>query len=182
LTFSISGTGTSTDINSAVTTGSSTTRSLAFGVLAPGVEKTLGQRLNVTTNASYGFTVTVQQDHNLLSSNGADIDAFLNGAAASTTPLAWTAPAGTLGQEMTYGHFGFTARDSTLSDGDPFATALYKGFKNSVPVEIMYHNGPADGIATNIGSSTVAYSVQITALQEAGDYSSTLTYICTPTY
>jgi hypothetical protein len=46
----------------------------------------------------------------------------------------------------------------------------------------MYHNGPSDGLTADIGTTTVAYTVGITALQEAGDYSNTLTYICTPTY
>jgi hypothetical protein len=187
LTFTITGIGSTTSqtVNGIPCNASSTYNTLAYGILTPGVEKTMCQRLNVTTNAAYGYTVTVVQDHNLLASNGADIDSFKNGAAASTTPLAWAAPSGILGQEMTYGHFGFTAADQTLSNGDPFgtpATPLYKGFWHNTPVEIMYNNGPADGLSEWIGSSTVAYSIQISALQEAGDYSNTLTYVCTPTY
>jgi hypothetical protein len=183
LTFSIAGKATSSSINGVTTTGSSTMSSLAFGVLAPGVPKTLGQSLRVTTNAAYGFTVTVQQDHNLLSSNGADIDSFDNGVEASSTALAWTVPTGVLGQEMTYGHFGFTSADGSLTGGaDSYGSALYKGFNNSDPIEVMYHNGPSDGLTADIGTTTVAYTVGITALQEAGDYSNTLTYICTPTY
>jgi len=68
-------------------------RGLTFGVLAPGAAKTLGQKLKVSTNATYGFTVTVFQDHNLISSGGADIDSFKDGVEATTTPLAWAAPA-----------------------------------------------------------------------------------------
>lgn len=182
LTFSVLGMATSSVVNGATLTGSSTSRTMAFGVLAPGVEKTLGQKLKVSTNAAYGFIVTVQQDHNLLSSNGADIDSFNNGVEASTTPLAWTIPTNILGQEMTYGHFGFTGQDASLSNGDPFGATLYKGFNGSDPVEVMYHTGPADGLTPDIGTTTVAYSVEIGNLQEAGDYSNTLTYICTPTY
>jgi hypothetical protein len=189
LTFTVSGmastSATGQYVNATALTGSSTYNTLAFGVLAPGVKKTLGQRLNVTTNANYGYTVTVVQDHNLISSNGADINSFKDGAAASTTPLAWAAPTGVLGNASTYGHFGLTSGDTTLSTGNTFnpgGTPLYKGFWQTTPVEVMYHTGPADGLARNIGSSTVAYSVEISALQEAGDYSNTLTYVCTPTY
>lgn len=185
LTFSVLGMATSSEIvNGVALTGSSTMRSMAFGVLTPGVAKTLGQKLKVSTNAAYGFIVTVQQDHNLLSSNGADIDSFSNGVEASTTPLAWGAnpPTNILGQEMTYGHFGFTGQDASLSNGDPFGASLYKGFNNSDPVEVMYHTGPADGLTPDIGTTTIAYSIEIGNLQEAGDYSNTLTYICTPTY
>jgi hypothetical protein len=185
LTFSILGMATSSEVvNGATLTGSSTMNAMAFGVLTPGVEKTLGQKLKVTTNATYGFTVTVQQDHNLLSSGGADIDSFNNGVEASTTPLAWGAnpPTNILGQENTYGHFGFTSQDASLSNGDPFGATLYKGFNNTDPVEVMYHTGPADGLTPDIGTTTVAYSIQIGAMQEAGDYSNTLTYLGTPTY
>jgi hypothetical protein len=189
LTFTITGIASTSVsgqiVNGQTLTGSSTYNTLAFGVLAPGVKKTLGQRLNVTTNANYGYSVTVVQDHDLLSSNGADINAFKDGAAASTTPLAWASPTGILGSARTYGHFGLTSGDASLSDGSPFkpaATPLYKGFWHTTPVEVMYHTGPADGLASGIGSSTVAYTVEISALQEAGDYSNTLTYVCTPTY
>jgi len=126
--------------------------------------------------------VTVQQDGNLQTSGGSDIDSFDDGEAASTTPLVWSSPAGTLGLEDTYGHFGITALDSSLSDGDPFGTALYKGFYGTDLIEVMYHNGPSDGITELIGSSTVAYTLEISALQEAGDYENVLTYICTPKY
>lgn len=186
LTFTISGIATTTtsgvSVNGQTLTGSSTSNTLAFGILNPGEKKTLGQRLNVTTNANYGYTVTVVQDHNLLSSNGATIDSFKDGSAASTSPLAWVSPTGILGRANTYGHFGLTSGDATLSDGNPFTGGLYKGFWHTTPVEVMYHTGVSDGLTTGIGSSTVAYTVEISALQEAGDYSNTLTYVCTPTY
>lgn len=181
LTFNIDGLATSSHVNGVVTTGSSTHNTLAFGTLTVGASSSLGQLLKVTTNAAYGFTVTVEQDQDLLSSNGADIDAFIDGTAASTTAVAWVSPTGTLGSEQTYGHFGFTAADTSLSIAS-FGSENHKGFYGTDPQEVMYHNGPADGSTDYIGSSTVAYTVEINALQEAGDYTNSLTYICTPTY
>jgi hypothetical protein len=191
LTFTISGVTSTTVpyVNGAALTGSSTYNTIAFGILTPGVEKTFGQRLNVTTNANYGYSVTVAQNQNLTASNGATIAPFENGAAASTTPLIWAAPSGTLGSFKTYGHFGITSADTSLSGGgvdagtkNPFSGTKYKGFWGTTPIEVMYHNGPSDGLAAGIGSSTVAYSIQISPLQQAGDYTNTLTYVCTPTY
>lgn len=190
LTFTISGIGTTTPeyVNGVLCNASSTYNTLPYGILTPGVEKTICQRMNVTTNADYGYSVTVVQDHNLLASNGADIDSFDNGLPASTTPLAWASPSAVLGNAHTYGHFGLTSGDTTLSDGNPFIGSLYKGFwlnrntSTEIPIEVMWHNGVSDGLTKGIGSSTVAYSVEISALQEAGDYSNTLTYVCTPTY
>lgn len=182
LTFDIDGTATSTSINGETTTGSSTYDTLAYGVLDVGTPSILGQNLKVTTNAAYGYTVTVEQDQNLTANNGADIDSFVDGEAASSTAQAWQSPAGTLGDENTYGHFGLTSADSSLSGGDDYGNSLYKGFYGTDPIEVMYHDGPADGLTADIGSTTVAYAIEIAALQEAGDYTNTLTYICTPTY
>ncbi len=182
LTFFVGGLATGAEVNGQLTTGSSTFQSLAFGTLPVGSSRTMGQQLRVTTNAYYGYTVTVFQDHNLLANNGADIDSFVDGTAASISAQNWVAPTGTLGDENTYGHFGVASNDASLSSGDVFGADQWMGFDNTDPIQVMYHNGPADGSTDDIGSSTVAYRIQINALQEAGDYSNTLTYICTPTY
>lgn len=180
LTFAIISLATSTEVNGISTTGSSTATALDFQTLQAGVN-TLGQELAVGTNAAGGFTVTVQQDHNLQTANGADIDAFANGTALSSSTL-WAAPSGTLSNENTFGHLGLTSEDSTLSDGDAYGGLLYKGLNGTAPVEVMYHNGPADSLTEDVGKTQVAYSIEINALQEAGDYTNTLTYVCTPTY
>jgi len=181
LTFTVQGLATSTSVNGSTTTGSSTDTALAYGALTVGTPSVLGQRLSVTTNAGSGYSVTVEQDGNLVSGSGADIDSFKDGT-ASTTAVAWTAPTATLGSEATYGHFGFTSEDASLSDGDHFGATLYQGFNGTTPVEVMYHTGPADGSTADIGQTDVGYEVEISALQEAGDYTNTLTYIATPIY
>ena len=140
-----------------------------------------GQSLAVTTNATNGFIVTVIQDQNLTSATGADIDKFKDGAATSV-PTAWTAPLGTLGSEATYGHFGVTSEDATLTAGDEFGSQLYAG-NLATAREVFMHNGPSDGTTANQGYTEVAYEVEITSLQEAGtDYTSTLTYVATPSF
>ncbi len=181
LTFFVGGLAASSEVNGQLTTGSSTSQTLAFETLEPGTAKTLGQQLRVTTNAFYGYTVTVFQDHNLLANNGADIDSFVDGTPAGSA-TAWASPTGTLGNENTYGHFGLASDDATLTGGDLFGADAWMGFDGTNQIQVMYHNGPADGATDDIGSTTVAYRIEINALQEAGDYSNTLTYICTPTY
>jgi hypothetical protein len=182
LTFSVYGLATSSEVNGVLTTGSSTSELMAFGVLNAAASSTLGQGLRVTTNAPYGFVVTVFQDHNLLSGNGADIDSFLNGNPASTTAYAWAQPTVNINDEGSWGHFGLTTDDDSMSGGDEFGTAFYKGLEGTDPLTVMYATGPADGLTDSIGSTTVAYTIGISELQEMGDYSNTLTYICTPTF
>ncbi|MBP9757437.1 MAG: hypothetical protein KBD06_02445 [Candidatus Pacebacteria bacterium] len=180
-TFSITGLATSTVVNGETLTGTASSTFLAFGTLSALVPKVLGQRLNVVTNAAFGYSVTVVEDQNLLSSTGADIDVFANGTPPGT-PGVWTSPTNVLGSENTYGHIGLTSDDAVLSGGDEFGTQLFAGdFVN--PRQVMYHNAPADGVTAGVGSTTVAYKVEIASLQEAGaDYTNTLTYVATPIF
>ena len=140
----------------------------------------MGQNLAVTTNARNGFVVTVEQDQNLLSSTGADIDGFIDGA-YTNTPAAWVAPTNNISNENTWGHWGLTSEDSNLNS-DEFGSALFVA-ASSTPRQVFSHTGPSDGTTADIGTTDVGYAIQITPLQEAGDdYSTVLTYIATPTF
>lgn len=183
LTFEIAGLASSTEVNGATTnidtSGSAVT--IPFGTLTADTQHIAGQELTVSTNADDGFDVKVFQNQDLTSGVDADIDCFKDGSCV-TTAEAWASPTGTLDSENTYGHFGLTSEDADLSGGDDFGNNFWKGFDGTTQVEVMYHTGPADGTAADKGLTQVAYAVEISDLQEAGDYTNTLTYICTPTY
>lgn len=179
-TFTVTGLATSTAVNGTSTTGSTTATAIPFGVLTAGEPKTLAQRLNVTTNARNGFVVTVEQDQNLLSSTGADIDGFANGT-YTNTPTVWSSPTNNISNENTWGHWGLTSEDSDLN-GDEFGSVLFVA-ASTTPRQIFSHNGPSDGTTADIGETDIGYQIQISPLQEAGDdYSTILTYIATPTF
>jgi hypothetical protein len=179
--FVVAGTATSSSVNGTSTTGASTATTIPFGILTPGGIKTLAQELTVATNARNGFVVTVEQDSNLQSSTGADIDGFSNGTYVNT-PTAWSAPTNSLLLENTWGHWGLTSDDSNHAAGE-FAGGDKWVAASTTPRAIFSHTGPADGVTQDYGSATVGYQVQITPLQEAGDdYNTTLMYIATPTF
>ena len=180
LTFAISPLDSGSTVNGTDTTVSSATTTLAFGTLTVGTSSVMGQELRVTTNANNGFVVTVHQDQNLTSNAGSVINSFKDAVVGA--PQAWAAPTGVLDDFATYGHLGLTTDDSSLSTGDPFGGNLWRGFATTTPVEVMYHNGPSDGLSPNKGDVRVAYQIQISALQAAGDYTNSLTYVATPTY
>jgi hypothetical protein len=194
LDFSISGLGsvdTGVSVNGIDCTATTTATTTPFGTLAVMATSTVCQQLSVTTNANEGFIVTVEQDHELLSDSGANINSINNGqtGAGSTTPMVWPGPLNQLDHYNTYGHMGLTSNDDDADDdvimtNDYYvgSTAYYVGLNGTNPTPVMAHNGPADGTTQNFGQAEVAFSAQIASLQEAGDYSSTLTYICTPTY
>ncbi len=172
--------GTTTDIGSSSTT-------IPFGTLSAYDKVTIAQNLTVESNAINGFVVTVQSDGNLESSNGAVIDNFED-ASDTNVPTAWSSPSVGLaiGDNTTWGHWGITSTDNTagdlMRDGDEFAANEFIGV-STTPREIFAHESAADAITDNIGSTTVAYQVEISPLQEAAeDYQTTLTYIATPTF
>jgi hypothetical protein len=187
--FTINGVPSGTTVNDDVTTtsGISTATTVPFGTIAPGVPKLMAQRLTVDTNAANGFSVTVQADETLTAGNGATIDEFVNGSKVASTTL-WSAPAGTLGATTTYGHWGLTTDDNAVSGASTtqwgVGYAAYRGDFTLSPVEIFYNNTPtASTSGMGIGSTTVAYKVQIMALQEAAtDYTAQLMYIATPVF
>jgi hypothetical protein len=183
LTFGVAAVNAGTTINGQVTTATSTATSTPFGTLAPDTDVIVGQRLSVSTNASDGFVVTVQQDDEMTSAAGSNINSFNNAANDSGTivPEAWSNPAGTLGSDNTYGHMGLTSDDGVIG-GIDFTGAKFAGLSGTNALAVMSHNGPANSATTGIGTTDIAYRARISALQEAGDYTSTLTYICTPTY
>lgn len=178
-TFSVSGTNAGTSVNGITTTGSSSTTTIAFGKLVGGAAATSSaQQLTVNTNASQGYVVTVQSDGDLESTTGGVIDPFTT----ADTPASWTAPTGDVDDATTWGHWGVTTDDATTTRSAEFGSGEFVGV-STTPRVVMEHDGPANGAGTGVGTTYVAYQVAITNLQEAGDdYSTTLTYIATPTF
>lgn len=185
--FTVDGVNNGVDVNGVVTTGTSTSSNIPFGLLVANTPKTMAQDLTVSTNAANGFVVTVQADQQLRSSNGADIDGFIDGAYIST-PTQWKAPTQTLGQENTYGHWGITSNDNTVTGllADVFDVNGNGGKYTSAsttPVEIFRHTGPSNGTLDGIGITRVGYTIETSTLQEVeNDYTATLTYVATPVF
>ncbi len=183
LTFTISGVASSTSLAGGLQTSTSTSATaIGFGNLDVGDDEIGAQLLSVATNASNGFQVTVFQNQNLTSSGLDDIDLFKDGA-ATAVPTAWTSPLNTLGSEATYGHYGITSDDTGLTAGNEFVGGtLYAGNLASAR-QVMYNTVASNGVGVGLGTTTVAYRIEIASLQEAGtDYNNVLTYVCTPIF
>jgi hypothetical protein len=181
--FTITGDATGTVINNVTTTGSCASTSLSFGMLSPLVPEILGQQLQVTTNASNGFAVTVHEDQPLTSSNGDTIGQFYNGNATST-PSPWLPPSGLIGQTNTYGQFGVTSDDASGTLNFGTSTPLFAGsFNPTSTLTVFSWAGPSDGMTQNAGKASVAYEIEVTPLQAAGNnYTNNLIYVATPVF
>jgi len=188
-TFSINGVAPGVVVNNDVTptSGTSTATTVPFGVIAPNVPKLMAQELRVDTNAYNGFSVTVQSDQTLTAGNNATIDEFIDNSARASSTV-WQGPASTMGNTDTYGHWGLTSDDNVVASTTPnlwgSGQALYVGNFTNNPVEVFYHNAAVEQTAgMGVGSTTVAYKVEVSELQEAAkDYTATLTYIATPVF
>ncbi len=184
--FVISGTTTGVTVNGVTTTGDTTATEIDFETLSPNTEYMLAQQLNVTTNAGNGFVVTVESDTggNLVSATGAEISQFVDGD-AQASPQAWDEPANDVLDDTTWGHWGLTSADGTLSGSSvtyTFGSDEFIAVTGS-PQPVFYHGGPSDGVTEDIGQTLVGYKIEVTPLQQAADdYQTTLTYIATPTF
>ena len=192
--FSVAGLAGGTAINGIETTYASTPTSLDFQTLTAGVDKLLGHELQVATNASNGFIVTIQETQELTSSLGEKIHRFqdtLSGEEGQTTPIGWLSPASTLDQYQTYGHYGITTTDGRLDEvtvaGDAAFTETadggYIGNFHQEPRVIFGHTGPTNAGTEDTGLALVGVRIEISSLQPAGDdYTNTLVYVATPTF
>ncbi|MBP9760172.1 MAG: hypothetical protein KBD24_02265 [Candidatus Pacebacteria bacterium] len=185
LEFTIDGVNAGGTVNqdAVALTGTSTATSVPFGtVQVAGGGYVVAQDLAVTTNAVNGFIVTVEASDDLRATNNATINSFTNGT-GTATPIAWVGPSAITGSPDTYGHWGVTTEDNSLSDNDSFGNALYVGNFINNPREVMYSTSSADGATQHIGATRVGYKLQISVMQEAArDYRTTLTYVVTPTF
>lgn len=183
LNFVIAGLNADDTVNGVTCTATSTATTVPFGTLVPTASSTVCQELKVTTNSSAGFVVTVEQDDEMTSDGGDNINSFKDAVDGAGLAVAetWASPTTVLDNDWTYGHMGLTSDDVDVVGMD-YTGAKYAGLVGSGVMNVMTHDGPADGSTQSKGRAAVAYTAEINALQQAGDYENTLTYIATPTY
>jgi hypothetical protein len=182
--FIVDGMDTGSAIDSQTVASASTASRANFGVLTPGTPVMMGTSLSMTSNAE-GFVVTVEQNHNLLASSGADIDSFKDGA-FTYSPTTWASPLGTLGNENTYGHLGITTEDDYAINKTASVTSTtnghWIGLDGGMPRPVWFRQTAADGVTQDIGHIDVGYRVQIAAMQEVGRYENRMMYVATPIF
>ena len=174
MVFNVDGLAVGENVNGELTNVVTDGSNVNFGILLGAGDRIGGQELTVSTNASGGYSVTMQYDHALKSG----VYTISDWIGTNNSPTSWAAPTGTPN-----GYFGYTTNDANLqtSPVNRFISNKWAGSWDS-PLEIMYHNGPTQGTTQNIGLARVGFRVQVTDFQESGTYSSVVTYVCTPTF
>lgn len=186
LTFSING----VHSDECPTTGGikkdSTPRSIPFSTVNVEAFYDICQNLMVSTNASYGYDVTIGETDQLTSGSNQIPDGNCDGGCDENTAGSWaTATNNGFGYCMKdqpgYGDAASTA-DSNWATHYCGATSQY--FKinpdtgeNELRVEIMKSNQ-----AVSDDRSYIGFRLSVDAAQPAGTYTTTIVYVATPRY
>lgn len=155
-----------------------TNATINLGVFSPSSTTTATSEMAASTNADNGYVITV--DGATLTSGSNTIPAIGGTAAASSIGSSQfglnlvtnTTPA--VGADMTP---AFDGGDYQGSVSAPFDTADDFAFDDTTTQEVASSTGPSAA-----QKYTVSYIVNVAGNQSPGNYTTTLTYICTPTY
>ena len=169
LELTISGVSSGQSLEGVVTDINTTAGEVAFGELAFGGQYEGAQQLKVTTNTEKGYQLYVYERNDMVSGSG---DAIQPISPTNETPGAWTIGTNPSG-------FGYHTGDTTLSGGNPsrfLDSGMYARFETDMK-EVGYNPLPASDDTINM-----VYKLEVTALQEAGDYESNIVYVIVPSY
>ncbi len=154
-----------------------TAGTIDFGVFSPTATTTATSEFAASTNGLSGYVVTVE---------GATLTNGSNSIAAMTTPATPTIGKSEFGMNvvanttLAFGADVSPAADAGDYTGDataPFATDGTFTFDDTSVQTVASSTGPSAG-----QKYTASYMVNVAGNQLAGTYTTTLTYICTPTY
>lgn len=168
LSVSIAGVSLGTVLAGETTTISTTSTAMSFSTLPVGSAVVAAQSITVTTNATGGYTTTLQQDGDLRNPTNS-IPAL---AASNASPAVWPISVST-------GEFGYHTTDSVLctGTGGRFSSNNSYAAATSTPTEVACNT-----TEVNSEQTYLIYKLQIGSLQQAGTYSNNITYITTAIY
>jgi hypothetical protein len=148
-----------------------TPSSINFGSLPVNASYEAVQRLSINTNATQGYQLLVYATQQLTNSYGDVIEAI---SSTNDTPTGWD----TACTSFVAGCFGYHTTDATLLSGNRSRFGPIDSYAalSTEPTEIMYSSIPADDV------QDIVYRVEVTEMQPAGDYQTSIVYIAIPTF
>ncbi|MAF79588.1 hypothetical protein CL629_00715 [bacterium] len=171
LTLTVSGLPIGTSTEGITTDATSTATTVPFGTLSVGSETEAAQRISVSTSANEGYQLYAFQRQGLIRSGGSAITPVTG---TNASPSAW----GTGCDASAKGCYGYHAGDDALSDSSARFSAndTYAQFDGTAR-EAAFSSIPVSSETTDI-----IYKIEVTNLQESGDYESSVVYIVVPTF
>lgn len=160
-----SGTSTATTGGQNTTTVTTTSTTLPFGHFNIAATNVAAQQISTTTNAAYGYTVTLQENQ------------VLTDISASTIP---NVTAGTWTTNTTTG-FGVNTTGGDTNTTLFTANSIYEPIPVNPATPVILATKSSATSASG-DSEYVNFQLGVTAAQPAGAYTNNLDYVVTPTY
>ena len=148
---------------------------IAFGSLTLGSFSTATQTLEVTTVGAGGYNVTVSEDHPMQLDSNSSItipDTLCDTTCSETTAAAWSSTS-------KYG-FGYTITGDDVVTGFSSGTN-FKQFANLATAETPQNIMHSVSVGTK-RHGVLTFKINVSALQQAGNYSTAINYIAIPGY
>lgn len=165
LTISFVGVTSGTSVAGTTTTVTSTANTVPYGSLVISTPAIAAHRVTVSTNASSGYTTTLQSNGELRNVSN-QIDPV---TATNASPASW--PAG-----ITTGRFGYHTTDSVLCTGSTnrFSANDTYAKLTTTPEEVA-----CSSTAVSNEQTSIVFKVEVGSLQPTGNFANVLTYITT---
>lgn len=169
LTFSTTGFSSGGSTEGVTANIDTTPTSVPLGDLSLSSEAVGVHRFEIDTNAGSGYQLFAYQRQTLLSNNGADIDPV---SGTNATPVSWPI-------DPSPSAFGYHTGDDTLSGGNSSRFApdnTYARFETT-PTEVSFSPIPTQNEIVDL-----VFRVEVSNMQEAGEYETEIVYILVPTF
>ena len=168
LTVTFAGVNSGTSVDGETTTTTTTANAIAFGSLVINSPKVAAHQITVSTNATAGYSTTIQQNADLTS--GSNTISPVSGTNAS--PASWPG-------SITTGKFGYHSTDQLLCTG---TTTRFATNNTWAAVETTAYEVACNTAAVSNEATKVSFKLEIGSNQQAGSYQNTLTFITSATY
>lgn len=147
---------------------------IPFGTLASGSTKVAAHDVTITTNATNGYSLTVNALTNPPLADGTNNIDYFTGTNA--TPTTWSSPAGS-SENVNTGFVGYTTDSTTLSGSAArFSSNKWAGLTTTAD-QVGYSTAGAGTQPVRLG-----WQAEVNAVQPPGSYSGTIILVATPTY
>src|SRR3989338_4932757 len=168
LTVTFFGIASGTAVAGETTTVNTTTNTIPFSSLILDTPSAAAHKVRVSTNATGGYTTTVQHDGELRTASQ-QIDSV---SSSNASPAAW--PGG-----ITTGKFGYHTTDSVLCTGN---TNRFSGNDTYAALTTTPQEVACNTTGVTNEETSLVYKLQIGALQPVCSYQNIITYITAATY
>jgi hypothetical protein len=170
LIFTVGGVNAGVSTAGIVTDATTTATAIGFGTLPFDTGVEAAQRLTITTNATEGYQLLKYATQQPLNVYGNSIDLV---SGTNLIPTGWNTGCSSSAVSC----FGYHTTDATLQGGSGrFAPTDSYAAPSAVPEEIMFSSMPVTDV------QDIIYKMQVSPLQQAGDYVTNIVYIAVPVF